>query len=112
MMESSTRREWMVRGARGVALAAAGLAVQTGRGSARTPETDSERLARETLDFIVRCRREDGGYAPSPDPAYAGRSDTSLSDLAGVTYAAVLARTLGWSLPDPKRSVAFIARHQ
>jgi geranylgeranyl transferase type-2 subunit beta len=73
---------------------------------------DGQRLARETFDFIVRCRREDGGYAPSPDPAYPGRSDTGLSDLAGVTYAAVLACTMGWTLPDPKRSVEFIARHQ
>jgi geranylgeranyl transferase type-2 subunit beta len=102
----------MFRNARGAALAAAGMAGVARRGSARSVETDGDRLARETFDFIVRCRCEDGGYAPSPDPAYAGRSDTSLSDLAGVTYAAVLARTMGWSLPDPKRSVAFVARHQ
>ena len=54
----------------------------------------------------------DGSYAPSPDPGYAGESDTKLSDLAAVTYAAVLAKTMGWKLPEPKRSAQFIARHQ
>jgi geranylgeranyl transferase type-2 subunit beta len=75
-------------------------------------EPDGERIAREAFDFIVRCRRDDGGYAASPDPGYGGESDTKLSDLAGVTYAAALAGTMGWKLPDPQRSIAFILRHQ
>jgi geranylgeranyl transferase type-2 subunit beta len=75
-------------------------------------ETDGERIAREALVFIVRCRRADGGYAASPDPGYGGESDTKLSDLAAVTYAAVLARTMGWTLPAPQRSIDFILRHQ
>ena len=78
--------------------------------SAQAP--DDARLARETLDFIVRCGRADGGYAPSPDPAYAGNSDTKFSDLAAVTYAAVLAKTMGWDLPRKERSIAFIRKHQ
>ncbi len=69
-------------------------------------------LAAETLAFIRRCAQPDGGYAPSPDPAYAGNSDTSLSDLAGVTYAATLAKTMGWKLPQPEKSIEFIHRHQ
>src|SRR5271157_2285380 len=73
---------------------------------------EPESLAADTLAFIRRCARSDGGYAPSPDPAYPGESDTSLSDLAAVTYAATLARTMGWALPDPDRSVAFIQRRQ
>src|SRR5208337_3365419 len=73
---------------------------------------ESPGLAAETFAFVRRCARADGGYAPSPDPKYKGYSDTSLSDLAGVTYAATLAKTMGWQLPHPKRSIEFIHRHQ
>jgi hypothetical protein len=66
----------------------------------------------ETFAFIGKCRRPDGGYAPSPDENYPGNSDTGLSDLAAVTYAAVLAKTLGRELPDAGASVAFIRKHQ
>jgi len=92
----------------GAAASAAALAL--GAGSASGGEAD--RLAAETLAFIRRCGRDDGGYAPSPDPAYPGDSDTGLSDLAAVTYAATLAKTMGWELPHPDKSVAFIQRHQ
>lgn len=69
-------------------------------------------LADETLGFIRRCARDDGGYSPSPDPAYRGNSDTGSSDLAAVTYAATLAKTMGWQLPHSERSVEFIQGHQ
>jgi geranylgeranyl transferase type-2 subunit beta len=75
------------------------------------PATPSD-LESQTFDFIRRCARPDGGYAPSPDPDYPGNSDTKLSDLAAVTYAATLAKTMGWTLPKPERSIAFIQRHQ
>src|SRR4051812_40531367 len=111
MTYSWNRREWM-----SVSIASStALLLRPVRGSRAGSvdfEPDGRRLSRETLDFIVRCHRPDGGYAPSPDPNYAGTSDTGFSDLAAVTYATVLARTMGWELPDPKRSVEFIARHQ
>lgn len=69
-------------------------------------------VADTTLRFIHRCAREDGGYAPSPDESYPGNSDTGLSDLAAVTYAATLAKTMGWSLPRPDKSIDFVQRHQ
>jgi hypothetical protein len=96
---------------RGAALAGLGGAPDPA-GRARSAEVDGERLAQEAWDFIIRCRRADGGYAPSPDPQHAGESDTEFSDLAALTYAAVLARTLGRELPQPGRSVAFLRRHQ
>src|SRR5205823_15111790 len=34
------------------------------------------------------------------------------SDLAGVTYAATLAKTMGWELPHLERSIDFIQRRQ
>jgi prenyltransferase beta subunit len=70
------------------------------------------RIANETFGFIHRCARPDGGYWPSPDPSYAGNSDTGLSDLAAVTYAATLAKTMGWRLSHAKKSVEFIQSRQ
>lgn len=82
----------------------------------RQPEAnsalDGEKIKETTFAFIRRCARPEGGYSPSPDPAYKGSSDTAESDLAAVTYAATLAKPEGWTLPDPKRSVEFIHGHQ
>ena len=72
----------------------------------------SDPVETQTLAFIKRCAREDGGYAPSPDPKYAGNSDTGNSDLAAVTYAATLAKTMGWDLLNPEKSIDFLHRHQ
>jgi geranylgeranyl transferase type-2 subunit beta len=83
-------------------------AFRTPAASARQPE----QLAEGTLAFILRCGRPDGGYAPSPDPAYLGNSDTGMSDLAAVTYAATLAKTMGWRLPNVERSIEFVQSRQ
>jgi hypothetical protein len=91
--------------------AMAGVALGTLRASPASASDPAE-LADETLAFIRRCAREDGGYAPSPDPQYQGNSDTGLSDLAVVTYAAVLAKTMGWRLPHEDKSIQFIHFHQ
>jgi geranylgeranyl transferase type-2 subunit beta len=79
---------------------------------ALTKDTSAADLADGTLRFIRQCARPDGGYAPSPDPNYSGNSDTSMSDMAAVTYAATLAKTMGWALPDPQRSIEFVQKHQ
>jgi geranylgeranyl transferase type-2 subunit beta len=107
-----TRRQWLRRTAWVISAALAGAA-----GCGRPAEPPDEQAAdhsleRDTFDFIDRCRREDGSYAPSPDPAYKGDSDTKLSDLAAVTYAAVLAKTCGRQLPHADRSATFIHGHQ
>src|SRR3989442_1460994 len=96
---------------RGLACTMASLAISKVSGASPGPAQPAE-LANETLAFIRRCSRPDGGYDPSPDPAYAGNSDSSLSDLAGVTYAATLAKTMGWELPHPKRSIDYIHQRQ
>ncbi len=59
-------RRALLRGAVCVAAGAAMGAFRAVAASAREPE----RLAQDTLAFIRRCARPDGGYAPSPDPAY------------------------------------------
>jgi len=96
---------------RGALYTLAGVALGTLRQSRATAGEPADPVD-ETFAFIRRCGRQDGGYAPSPDPAYQGDSDTGLSDLAAVTYAAVLAKTTGWQLPHPERSIDFIQRHQ
>jgi len=88
---------------------AAALDVRCASGADRGEE---DAVVTQTVAFIRRCAGEDGGYAPSPDPKYAGNSDTGLSDLAAVTYAATLAKTMGWELPNPDKSLEFIHRHQ
>jgi hypothetical protein len=111
MKQQYTRREWLHYTAWG---ASAALAAE-GCGPPATPNPEKAadgRLEHDTFDFIERCRREDGGYAPSPDPEYEGESDTKLSDLAAVTYAAVLAKTVGRELPEVERSADFIHRRQ
>ena len=111
MRSSCDRREWMNRVALGAGLIWL-VGNETRAGTASSPDRNGEALAQGTRDFIVRCHRDDGGYSPSPDPKYAGESDTGFSDLAAVTYAAVLARTMGWDLPERRKSVDFIRRHQ
>ena len=103
MRRSCTRRQWL-QGAAGMVSAALTGAIGSGQAVAppRAKRAD-HRLEDETFAFIERCRREDGGYAPSPDAAYAGNSDTKFSDLAAVTYAAVLAKTVGRKLPHADR---------
>ncbi len=95
----------------GAACGMAGVAIAA-LNRASAPAAEPTNLAEITFSFIRRCARADGGYTPSPDPKYKGYSDTSLSDLAGVTYAATLAKTMGWELPHAKRSIEFIHRHQ
>jgi hypothetical protein len=105
MNGSSTRRAWLARALLSTSSLAAGRGVARGV-SGRDDPGD------RAFEFALRCRRDAGGYAPSPDPDYRGESDTKLSDLAAVTYAAVLARTLGKALPHADRSIAFLHRHQ
>jgi hypothetical protein len=73
---------------------------------------DWQKIKDDTFSFVRKCLRPDGGYAPSPDADYKGNSDTGLSDMAAVTYAATLAKTVGWELPETKKSIEFLHKHQ
>src|SRR5690349_1415585 len=92
-MCSQTRRQWLNCAAWTTSALCAGVAGFVSPDSSAEDKADN-RLERETFDFIERCRLLDGSYAPSPDPSYRGESDTKFSDLAAVTYAAVLAKTV------------------
>ena len=74
MKQVLSRRAWIWRSAGGIA------ALLLGRGWARAQVPDDQRLASETLDFIIRCGRADGGYAPSPtQPTRVNRTRSSVT---------------------------------
>ena len=102
-----SRRRWM-----GALIGTGAWALTNVARPVRAAPSVPGNIVEETFAFIKRCARPDGGYAASPDPAYAGNSDTGSSDLAAVTYAATLAKTVGWRLPNVERSIEFIHRHQ
>ena len=82
-----TRRQLL----RGAACTIAGVVVSKLPDSSAAPGQSVE-LADETLAFIRRCVRADGGYDPSPDPAsliQAGRVASAKRDL-------VDAHTMSW----------------
>lgn len=68
----------------------------------------AEPTPREVLDglkaFWEKTALPDGTYRPGVDPAYRGMSDSALSDLAPVTYAVTLHRTLGWKLANEEKT--------
>ena len=91
------------------------MAISAGAPSWQRPTSstlEGSAIKDSTFAFIKACVRDDGGFSPSPDPQYRGNSDTGESDLAAITYAATLAKPLGWHLPYHGRSVEFIQRHQ
>src|SRR5262245_46222497 len=63
-------------------------------------------------DFYQKTARPDGSFQPGIDPDYRGMSDAAYSDLAPVTYAAVLHKTFGWKLPHEQKTAAFLLARQ
>lgn len=118
MSGNSTRRDWLGRGLVGsgaffALTASARPAAPAAMQAISEKSQDQFRRVREkALDFIARCRREGGSYAASPDPDYRGNSDTASSDLAAVTYAVVLLKTLGETPPRAGEIVDFVQDHQ
>jgi len=62
--------------------------------------------------FFAKTARPDGSFRPGIDPAYEGMSDSAFSDLAPVTYAVVLHKTFGWTLPDEAKTREFLLSRQ
>jgi len=105
-----SRRDFLCR----TFLVASGVrsSVRAEAGEASPSDLSGLEIEKATFGFIERCARDNGGYSASPDPGYPGNSDTAESDLAAVTYAATLAKSVGWKLPHPGKSAEFIQRHQ
>src|SRR5256885_186260 len=79
---------------RGVACAIAGVAVSKLPDSAAAPALSAE-LADETLAFIHRCARADGGYHTSPGPAHPRKPGTKRNGMGGGDGPRSLARSSG-----------------
>src|SRR4051794_31487374 len=59
-------------------------------------------------DFARKTARDDGSFRPGVDPDYQGMSDSAYSDLAPVTYAVVIHKTFGWTLPHEEKTLAWL----
>lgn len=102
-----TRRSWL----RSMASAAAAAALRPAGATAKEASFDGRQIADQTLDFIRRCAREDGSYAPSPDKDYKGNSDTGLSDHVHACFDAVfIVRQLGGGSERCQRAIERGAR--
>jgi hypothetical protein len=62
--------------------------------------------------FYARTALPDGSFRPGVDPSYKGYSDSAYSDLAAVTYAVVVHKTFGWTLPHETRTRAWLQARQ
>src|SRR5262249_35013314 len=72
-----------------------------------------EAAAAGIRQFFAKTAAADGAFRPGIDPDYRGMADTAYSDLAAPTYAVLLHRTFGRSLPDEAKTVAwFLSRQQ
>jgi prenyltransferase beta subunit len=85
-------------------------------GALAAPGVTAEPSAAETLRgvrlFFARCARSDGSFQASIDPAYEGISDSAYSDLAPTTYAVILHKTFGWTLPHEAATREFLLSRQ
>jgi hypothetical protein len=77
---------------------------------------DPKVTPREVLDglksFWEKTAEKDGSFRPGIDPDYKGMSDSALSDMAPLTYAVTLHKTLGWKLPHEKKTLANLLGRQ
>jgi len=62
--------------------------------------------------FWEKTALPDGSFRPGVDPDYKGMSDSALSDMAPVTYAVTLHKTLGWKLPHEAKTLALLLDRQ
>lgn len=80
--------------------------------SPRAAEPTPVQVLAGVQQFFARTARSDGAFQPGISPDYPGISDSAYSDLAPVTYAAILHRTFGWKLPDEAATRAFLLGRQ
>jgi geranylgeranyl transferase type-2 subunit beta len=91
-------------------LATLSVASLVGRAQSATPRPED--VLAGLRDFYQKTARADGSFRPGVDPLYGGMSDSAASDLAPVTYAVIIHKTLGWKLPHEERTVAFLLGRQ
>jgi hypothetical protein len=75
-------------------------------------EVSSEDVLTGLKEFYAKTAREDGSFQNGIDPDYRGMSDSAFSDLAAVTYAVTIHKTLGWKLPHEEQTIAWLLARQ
>lgn len=63
-------------------------------------------------DFYAVTARSDGSFQPGIDPDYQGMSDSAFSDLAAITYACTIHKSLGWELPHKEKTIELLLSRQ
>src|SRR5712692_179152 len=71
-----------------------------------------EQVLAGVKEFFKKTARPEGSLRPGVDPDYRGMSDSAYSDLAPVTYAVVIHRTFGWTLPHEDKTLTWIINRQ
>src|SRR5437868_2165415 len=62
--------------------------------------------------FTKTTALPDGSFRPGVDTDYRGMSDSAYSNFAPVTYAVVIHRTFGWTLPHEEKTRDWILGRQ
>src|ERR1700692_1765941 len=66
----------------------------------------------ELKKFFADTAQPDGSFRPGLEPSYTGLSDSAYSDFAPVTYAVILHKTFGWTLPHEAKTRDFLLGRQ
>jgi hypothetical protein len=111
MKHTRQRHLWI----RQLAIAIAVLAVATRPSQSDDLQRQSataNAVLRGLREFYLHTARKDGSYSPGVDREYRGMSDSAYSDLAPVTYAVVIHKTLGWPLAQERETAEFLLARQ
>jgi hypothetical protein len=82
------------------------------RGGEPAPKTTPQDVLAGLKAFWQKTALSDGSFRPGIDPNYLGMSDSALSDMAPITYAVTLHKTLGWKLPHEAKTLANLLDRQ
>ena len=63
-------------------------------------------------NHLLSLSREDGGFDASPLKGYRGIADSRVSDLAATVYVAEIGLTMGFELPEEKKTIEYIQARQ
>lgn len=103
LSDSLSRRDFLIRSA----ICTGGLSL-----GLFSCSVNDNNILNGVQDFLNRTANEDGSFRPGIDSSYKGSSDTGLSGIAAPTYATIICKTFGWSLPDADKTSDFFIESQ
>lgn len=71
-----------------------------------------DQIFRELRSFYAKTALPNGSFLPNPDPKHPGMSDSAASDMAPPTYAVIVHKTFGWTLPHEEETKKFFLSRQ